>query len=139
MVDLSEYWASDSRHSDKALIQKEELPLTRRLDIAKALRPQWTHIEASEAGGATNTPQIDGVEASCALVTPSAIRQDGADGAPPGKGRIGSTDTLLTPHNVLDRFRMTTAEQAKWMRRAFKKHGLPFMHACGQIRPTETI
>lgn len=96
-------------------------------------------VEASEAGGATNAPQ-DGVEASCALVTPPAIRQDGAHGARqgPANGRIGSADTLLTPQDVLDRFRMTTAEPTKWMRRAFKKLGLPFIHAFGQIRAMET-
>jgi hypothetical protein len=44
---------------------------------------------------------------------------------------------LLTPRDILARFSMTSTEPTKWMRRIFKKHGVPYVHACGQIRATE--
>lgn len=46
-------------------------------------------------------------------------------------------ERLLTPGDILSRLSMTSADPAKWMRRTFEKHGVPYVHACGKIRATE--
>ena len=46
-------------------------------------------------------------------------------------------DALLTPNAILSRLSMTSAEPAKWMRRTFEKHQVPYLHICGQVRATE--
>jgi hypothetical protein len=45
--------------------------------------------------------------------------------------------SLLTPGDILSRLCMTSADPAKWMRRTFNKHGVPYVHACGKMRATE--
>ena len=103
-----------------------------------AVVPQEPQAKAPMAGCAPMAPIADGPGFSPGPAVPPAV-QDGADGArsPPRKVNVGAADTLLTPQDILDRLRMKSAEPAKWMRRTFKKHGVPFMHACGQIRATE--
>lgn len=46
-------------------------------------------------------------------------------------------EKLLTPSDILARLSMTSADPAKWMRRTFKKHGVPYAHVCGKVRATE--
>ena len=63
------------------------------------------------------------------------------DGTPTaGKAPASSecrTATLLTPRDVLSRLNMNSTDPAKWMRRTFVKHGVPYIHACGKLRATE--
>lgn len=51
---------------------------------------------------------------------------------------VSSEDALLTPSDILSRLRMASAEPAKWMRRTFEKHRVPYVHLCGQVRATES-
>ncbi|WP_375196718.1 hypothetical protein [Sphingobium sp.] len=48
------------------------------------------------------------------------------------------TATLLTPRDILSRLNMHSTDPAKWMRRTFVKHGVPYIHACGKMRATES-
>ena len=50
---------------------------------------------------------------------------------------VSSRDVLLTPSDILSRLSMTSAEPAKWMRRIFGKHGVPYVQVCGQVHATE--
>lgn len=50
----------------------------------------------------------------------------------------GSNESLLSPGDILTRLKITSADSAKWMRRIFKKHGVPYVLVCGKIRATET-
>lgn len=61
------------------------------------------------------------------------------DGAqPPSHASTpGFSTPLLTPSDILSRLSMTSADPAKWMRRTFVKHGVPYVHACGKMRATE--
>gem|GEM_PF-5680408 len=61
---------------------------------------------------------------------------DGAR-APPSVLDLANGETLLTPKIILARLAITSTDPAKWMRRTFKKHGVPFVHACGKLRATE--
>ena len=57
--------------------------------------------------------------------------------SPPGLSSAGSGDDLLTPKDILARLRMKSTDPAKWMRRTFNKHGIPYLHVCGKLRATE--
>lgn len=49
----------------------------------------------------------------------------------------GHHQPLLTPRDILSRLRMDSTDPAKWMRRTFDKHGVPYVHTCGKMRATE--
>lgn len=59
------------------------------------------------------------------------------DGRQAHPSAISGEDGLLTPNDILSRLRMTSAEPAKWMRRTFERHQVPYIHLCGQVRATE--
>ena len=46
-------------------------------------------------------------------------------------------ESLLTARDILTRLSMTSADPAKWMRRIFNKHDVPYLHAGGKVRSTE--
>ncbi len=105
-------------------------------DAAVPLGP--IEAKAPMAGCAPMAPITTGVASPPGTIVSLAVR-DGADGArsPPGKASVGTADTLLTPQDILDLLGITSAEPAKWMRRTFTKHGVPYMHVCGQVRATQ--
>lgn len=55
----------------------------------------------------------------------------------PRASTSASSDSLLSPRDILTRLNITSADPTKWMRRTFKKHGVPYVHTCGKMRATE--
>jgi hypothetical protein len=70
---------------------------------------------------------------------PPSVGIAAADGAraPPDALGLAPGETLLTPKDILARLAMTSTDPAKWMRRTFKKHGVPFVHVGGKLRASE--
>jgi hypothetical protein len=56
---------------------------------------------------------------------------------PAHRPAVSSENDLLTPSEILSRLSMTSSEPAKWMRRTFEKHQVPYVRLCGQVRATE--
>lgn len=55
----------------------------------------------------------------------------------PRASTTASGESLLTPRDILTRLNLTSADPAKWMRRTFAKHGVPYVRASGKVRATE--
>lgn len=58
--------------------------------------------------------------------------------APPsGMNHIRCGEPLLTPQDIAARLNIESCEVRRWMKRIFRKHGVPFVNVCGQPRATE--
>ena len=54
-----------------------------------------------------------------------------------GTPTFGYSEALLSPDDILNRLKLTSADPTKWMRRTFKKYGVPYVLVCGKVRATQ--
>jgi hypothetical protein len=99
---------------------------------AGAVVPPGPQAKAPKAGATRSASPETG-----ASPPPAGIAAADGARAPPDLLGLAPGETLLTPKDILARLAMTSTDPAKWMRRTFKKHGVPFVHVSGKLRASE--
>ena len=100
---------------------------------ADAVVPPGPQAKAPKAGATRSASPKTGAS------PPPSVGIAAADGAraPPDPLGLAPGETYLTPQIMLARLAITSTDPAKWMRRTFKKHGVPFVHVGGKLRASE--
>lgn len=120
---------ADERVSPMSI--KEPAPGT--ASPADAVVPRGPQTRAPKAGATRSASPMTGA------YPPLSVGIAAADGAraPLSALDLAPGETLLSPQTILAWLAMTNTDPAKWMRRTFKKHGVPFVHVSGKLRASE--
>jgi hypothetical protein len=99
--------------------------------------PSATDLNKSEETVEAQTASRESHRASKRQSSMSASGNSLAASRQSGTPTFGCSEALLSPDDILNQLKLTSADPTRWMRRIFRKYGVPYVLVCGKVRATQ--